>query len=369
VNLAQDCFGADRTKSARFWALPCYGPAPVSAPGVKTAAAAVLGAVIVLAAVSGATAAGPGGLKRELGSIEAQRRSAALGLYALESRVQSAQQRLTALQGQAAILRTEQQRSQLQISVTQETLSTSRKQLAFSLRRLYKQGDVSALAVVLGSQTLDAAVSKLDTLNAVADQSRQVVSATEGAQHRLGRQRRTLAARRARLDAGVTAAQQTLADLTAAQAQRVAFIARLRTQEQLKQRQISALESGVRQAEQKSAALQAAASAEEVSAAPASAPEAPAPLAAPGGGRTIVVNSTGYSLPGRTAAGLPVGWGVVAVDPSVIPLGTRLTIPGYGEGVAADTGGAVRGNDVDLWFPSLVQARAWGRRTVTVTLH
>jgi 3D (Asp-Asp-Asp) domain-containing protein len=53
----------------------------------------------------------------------------------------------------------------------------------------------------------------------------------------------------------------------------------------------------------------------------------------------------------------------------VIPLGTRLTIPGYGEGVAADTGTAVRGNAIDLWFPTLEQANAWGRRTVTITLH
>ena len=53
----------------------------------------------------------------------------------------------------------------------------------------------------------------------------------------------------------------------------------------------------------------------------------------------------------------------------MIPLGTRLTIPGYGEGVAADTGSGVRGATIDLWFPTLAQARAWGRRTVTITLH
>ena len=56
------------------------------------------------------------------------------------------------------------------------------------------------------------------------------------------------------------------------------------------------------------------------------------------------------------------------MDPSVIPLGTRLTIPGYGMGVAADTGGAMHGNVIDLWFPTMQQARAWGRRTVTVTI-
>jgi 3D (Asp-Asp-Asp) domain-containing protein len=86
-------------------------------------------------------------------------------------------------------------------------------------------------------------------------------------------------------------------------------------------------------------------------------------------GRTITVSATGYALPGRTSTGLPVGWGVVAVDPSVIPLGTHMTIPGYGEAVAADTGGAVSGSTIDLWFPSVAQANAWGRRVVTVTLH
>ena len=83
----------------------------------------------------------------------------------------------------------------------------------------------------------------------------------------------------------------------------------------------------------------------------------------------ITVTATGYSLPGHTATGLPVGPGIVAVDPSVIPLGTRMTIPGYGEGVAADTGSAVQGLTIDLWFPTLADALAWGRRTVTITLH
>jgi 3D (Asp-Asp-Asp) domain-containing protein len=83
----------------------------------------------------------------------------------------------------------------------------------------------------------------------------------------------------------------------------------------------------------------------------------------------VTVSSTGYALPGRTATGLPVGWGVVAVDPAVIPLGSRMTVPGYGEGVAADTGSAVRGATIDLWFPTLAQALAWGRRTVTITIH
>ncbi len=101
---------------------------------------------------------------------------------------------------------------------------------------------------------------------------------------------------------------------------------------------------------------------------PVSAPSVGAPSITDGP-RTLTVTSTGYSLPGRTSTGLPVGFGVVAVDPAVIPLGSRLSIPGYGEGVAADTGSAVQGMTIDLWFPTLAQALAWGRRTVTITLH
>jgi 3D (Asp-Asp-Asp) domain-containing protein len=88
-----------------------------------------------------------------------------------------------------------------------------------------------------------------------------------------------------------------------------------------------------------------------------------------GPGRTIRVVTTGYSLGGRTSSGLRVGWGVAAVDPAVIPLGTHMRIPGYGAAVAADTGGSIRGARIDLWFPTLARARAWGRRTVTITLQ
>jgi len=90
------------------------------------------------------------------------------------------------------------------------------------------------------------------------------------------------------------------------------------------------------------------------------------PVAAPS---AITVSATGYSLSGTTATGIPVGYGVAAVDPSVIPLGTHITVPGYGEAIAADTGGSVVGATIDLWFPSEAAANAWGRRTVTIVLH
>jgi 3D (Asp-Asp-Asp) domain-containing protein len=86
-------------------------------------------------------------------------------------------------------------------------------------------------------------------------------------------------------------------------------------------------------------------------------------------GKILTVVATAYTSRGTTATGIPTGPGIVAVDPSVIPLGTRMTIPGYGEGVAADTGGAIRGPRIDVWVATAAEAAQWQWRTVTITLH
>lgn len=86
----------------------------------------------------------------------------------------------------------------------------------------------------------------------------------------------------------------------------------------------------------------------------------------PQGGRTLHVSAYSYCLRGRTASGRYTEHGVVAVDPRVIPLGSRLYIPGYGWAVAADTGGAIVGNKIDLWMPTLAQCYQWGVRPVTI---
>ena len=71
---------------------------------------------------------------------------------------------------------------------------------------------------------------------------------------------------------------------------------------------------------------------------------------------------------GITAIGIPATYGVVAVDPGIIPLGSRVYIPGYGEAIAADTGGAIYGYRIDLCMEDYYEAMDFGRRTVTVYL-
>ena len=251
------------------------------------------------------------------------------------------------------------------VSAAHRSLVVSEQLLGQHLRMLYEEGDVDPLAVVLGAESLDEAVTKLDDLTRLADQNRQVAADMRTAQARFGRLRATLAAHQARVGAALERARQTANELAAAHTDRVAYIGRLHQEKQLATAKIVALEATAQRVQVKSQTIQQAATAPDP---PASSPPPSTPAATPGG-HTLTVAATGYSLPGHTATGLPVGWGVVAVDPSLIPLGTRLTVPGYGEAVAADVGSGVRGAMIDLWFPTLAQARAWGRRTVTITLH
>ncbi|MDR7555806.1 MAG: 3D domain-containing protein [Armatimonadota bacterium] len=75
---------------------------------------------------------------------------------------------------------------------------------------------------------------------------------------------------------------------------------------------------------------------------------------------------TGPGVDDVTATGMRAGYGVVAVDPAVIPLGSRLYIEGYGVAIAGDTGGAIKGYRIDLGFDTARAAIRFGRRTVRV---
>jgi 3D (Asp-Asp-Asp) domain-containing protein len=77
---------------------------------------------------------------------------------------------------------------------------------------------------------------------------------------------------------------------------------------------------------------------------------------------------TCYDLGGRTASGAGTSLATVAVDPSVIPLGTPINIQGVGIRVAQDTGGAIRGHRLDLWEPSYAACMAWGVQSRLVSL-
>lgn len=69
---------------------------------------------------------------------------------------------------------------------------------------------------------------------------------------------------------------------------------------------------------------------------------------------------------GQTASGMKPQVGVIAVDPKVIPLGTKLYVEGYGNAIAGDTGGAIKGKRLDLFMNTNEECYAWGRKKVKV---
>jgi len=77
-------------------------------------------------------------------------------------------------------------------------------------------------------------------------------------------------------------------------------------------------------------------------------------------------NKPYYGLP--SYIGLPLARGIVAVDPRVIPMGTKLYVEGYGNAIAADQGNAIKGNRIDLFFDTHQQALNYGMKTVKVTI-
>jgi cystine transport system substrate-binding protein len=318
-----------------------------------------LGIALSAAVFVGASLAGAqntSSLKQHQRTLSARSHSALLGLYALDSRLAQARGELARIHARVVALRSEQQHVRAELTVVARNVRVSQRLLADHLRALYEEGEPNAIAILLGSNSLDDAVSRLNDLEQNARQGQDAVTDTRQGRARLTQLADTLAARVREAQALEARARQTATALATARAERIAYLSSLARQRRLTRRQISKLDARARRVVEQAQAVQA----------QVPAPAAPVPSSAPG---TITVTATGYSLPGRTSTGLPVGQGVVAVDPAVIPLGTRMRIPGYGEGVAADTGSAVSGYTIDLWFPTLADALAWGRRTVTITLH
>jgi len=86
--------------------------------------------------------------------------------------------------------------------------------------------------------------------------------------------------------------------------------------------------------------------------------------------KIVTFEATAYTWTGyRTTTGTWPSRGTVAVDPRVIPLGTELHIEGYGAAVAADTGGAIQGQKIDLYMDSEHECLQWGRRKVEVQIR
>jgi 3D (Asp-Asp-Asp) domain-containing protein/peptidoglycan hydrolase CwlO-like protein len=354
---------------------------------------------------------------RQKGADLARRsRAAVLDLYALGSRLEQTRVDLARLDARLGALRREQATARREYQAALVTMGHAQEQLGGQLRLLYEQDQPDAIAVILGAASLEEAIEGLDNIKRIARATESVLDQARRARGAVARERTQLAAQVGRAEAARARVAAGASELERARAERAAYLVQLKSEQALNAAQITALERRAAQAQRRAREVTTEArarqaeqptttSASSSSSAPsaartpdaASAPEQtttfetpstaapgeppPPPVEAvsqapsgatasapgpPRPGRTMSVYATGYCLTGTTATGLPVGPGIVAVDPTVIPLGTRISIPGYGQGVAADTGGAIKGNRIDVWIASCKDAAAF-TRTVTIT--
>jgi 3D (Asp-Asp-Asp) domain-containing protein len=336
------------------------------------------GPVVLLVLPSVGFADDPAALRARGTELAATEQSARLDLFALESRFANATAALSGIEARLTAVERQRDASRRQLGAARRTLTLAQQRLAGQVRALYIQDEPDFLSLFLGSSSIEDALDGFDSLQRAAGASNTVLDEAKAARVRVARLLDALTTRRDDLHRLRAAASARTRELAQAQAARVAYIDRLRAEQVLNDRQIA-------EAVAAAGAAQSAASFETVKAEAAPsitsigadtvvAPPPPQPSPTPQapvskGGRTLTVVATAYTIRGTTATGIRTGPGVVAVDPTVIPLGTTMTIPGYGEGVAADTGSAIKGLRIDLWVPTAAEAAKWQWQTVTITLH
>jgi 3D (Asp-Asp-Asp) domain-containing protein len=299
----------------------------------------------------------------------AAERSAVLDLYAAESSVARARGEAARLERRRLALEASLERTRAHLAIARASLEATHSRIATLLRRLYTDGDAEPVAVLLGARSFSGMLAGIDELERATQRNRELAAQARTYGDLLREKRARLVHARAQLLGAERRAGSAVAASAAAADARRATIARIRERRHLTAARVAQLEARAKAAQRASERLAGTASARPAAEEAAPTSGRPAPAGAARGARTLVVDAVAYHLPGRTASGLPVGIGVIAVDPAVIPLGTRVFVPGYGSAVAADVGSAIRGAIIDLWMPSTAAARAWGRRTVTITVY
>jgi 3D (Asp-Asp-Asp) domain-containing protein/septal ring factor EnvC (AmiA/AmiB activator) len=306
-------------------------------------------------------------------ALDREESEALLELYALESSLQRAERRAALLRERIAELERQEESARHSLGVAKTSERSAQRALADRVLALYVEGQPNALEVILGASSLEELVDAIDSVNRLADHDERIIGQVRDARRGLRTALDLLAEQEAKLRDLAAEGEAARERLERARDNKADYIASLARQADLNSREIESLTVRAQAAEEEAAAISAdTATPEETPDAEPSTQPGPAPSAtdsSPEPGRQVTVFATKYCLTGTTATGLPVQHGVIATDPAYIPLGTRLFVPGYGEGVAADTGGAVKGWTIDLWVTSCAEASQFGRQTLTITIY
>ncbi len=309
---------------------------------------------LVLPAASSGTASAATGPRERAALVE---------LFATHAALVRARDGAEAAQARLARVRNELRSVRERLGVARSNQRASQSALARRLNEIYRAHPLDTLGVLLASRSFADISEGLDLLDRLSRADGSLVRSARRWRLALEGHSRTLrtAEGRARSEQAVWEAR--VARLKRADAAQRALVRRLRREHVRSLKELTA--TAQRDVVRARAVVrpQPHGGGSDTTPVP---PAPPAPSLA--AGTTLSVASTAYSLPGHTASGLPVGQGICATDPRVIPLGTRFDVPGYGSCVAADTGSSVIGATIDIWMPG-PQAGVYGTQTITITFR
>jgi 3D (Asp-Asp-Asp) domain-containing protein len=290
-------------------------------------------------------------------------RAALVELFATDAALARAQQEEQGARERLARVHADLRGLRVRLAAARANQRATQRALALRLNEIYRARPLDTLAVLLEARSWSDVSAGLDLLDRLSQSDSSLVRSARAWHAALRGQSRTLNAAEARASAEQSAWHARVAALQAADAAHRALLAQLRRQ---RVHAVTVLASVAHHDVQRARRV---VRPQPHGGGSTSTPLPPAPakpsLAA---GTTLSVSSTAYSLPGHTASGLPVGPGICATDPRVIPLGTRFEVPGYGPCVAADTGSSVIGATIDIWMPN-ERAAVYGTQTITITFR
>jgi 3D (Asp-Asp-Asp) domain-containing protein/peptidoglycan hydrolase CwlO-like protein len=318
-------------------------------------------------------------------SLAQQRDRAVLDLLVLDRRLASGKAGLEQAQADLDQTASDLARRTREVEQASRDLTLTQGRLATRVRQSYVRGPFAWLDLLTGTRSVSALVSRVDLVNRILGQDAKMAKDVKTARSRAeGARQKLQALERSQKDKVVRLAERKV-ELQQARRDQASVVAGLGDR-------LAAAQAAARAAEAKMVAINDAAR----SAGGASGGSSPAAITSarggardtgttptthksagssggsssgpPKAGQSFRAKVTAYSDGGYAASGVPCGPGVVATDPRVIPMGTRLYIPGWGYGIAADTGGDIKNNWIDVWLPSEQQASDWGVQYITITI-
>jgi len=338
--------------------------------------ATLVGAWLLALGLGGAAA----GQTSDLEAARQESRQAVTQLLLIEDRLAGTQTALASAEAEAGRLSDELAARTAERDRAERDLRTAQERLGSRVREDYKARRVGFLDLLLGSRSFAQLLGRVELVGRLVAQDARLVADVASvrkeaatAATRLDQVRREQGARIVEL-AGVRDELAGARDEQAALAQRLG--------DRLAAAQAEARAAAERMAaiNQKPESAPAAAHNRGTTGGTSQAGSRPAPTPKPAatgggsssprpGGRQLRVKVTAYCDRGYTASGVPTGPGIIAVDPRLIPLGTRVYVEGYGEALAADTGGDIKGNWIDIWLPDYQQALDFGTQYRTITVY